>query len=315
MAPKSDKATKPAHKTRSESESSSSAESNRKVEESSSSGSESDTSASDGNNESAPATKDNKAQDGQPAHKSQARSFRPPQPYKPPHGFKSAKPKSTSSSTSSLSNLNGKQVFHITAPAFLPLSKVKEVSLAQAMKGQPILEHKGVQFGIPVDSLKQAGASAQTLSLYDPKTQTYQDTTTNIPTYHIQEMISIPGGAEYEEAAVKAANALVKPPRKQPKHLKMRFRPVGSGDSPPEILGSSGEQSEDEEPTIKAAKGLEKEKKKKRKHQQTEGDASQAPGLPRKKSKKHSDEAVHAVEEPKKSKARDSKKRKKAEKA
>ncbi|KAL4785932.1 DNA-directed RNA polymerase I subunit RPA34.5-domain-containing protein [Aspergillus varians] len=313
MAPKSAKEPKLARAERSESESSSSAESNRKAEESSSSssgGEQSDSSASESDNESAGSKSQNEQSGKKP---SQPRSFGAPKQYKPPLGFKSAKSQSHSSNTSSgLPALAGKQVFHITAPAFLPLSKVKEVWLAGALKGEPILEHKGVKFGIPEDSLKQAGASGQTLFVYDQKAQTYNGTVTNVPTYHIQEMIDIPGGAEYEEATLRAAKALEKPPRKQPKHLKMRFRPVGSGGGPPETLGSSSEESEDEEPTFKIPQGLEKEKERKRKHQQTEGDGSQSAGLPRKKSKKRSSDNIEAGEEKaKKSKDRDGKKRKK----
>ncbi|KAL4952315.1 DNA-directed RNA polymerase I, subunit RPA34.5 [Aspergillus filifer] len=242
-----------------------------------------------------------------------------PQPYKPPMGFKSASKNQAPSSNilSTLSSLNGKQIFHITAPASLPLSKVKEVSLAGALKGEPILEHKGKQYGIPGDSLAhaQGGGNGQTLYVYDPKAQTYHSTVRNVPTYHIQEIIALPGGKEFDEACVKTAKALEKPPRKQPKHLKMRFRPVGSGDAPPETLGSSDEESEGEEAGFKMPQGLEKERekeeKKKRKHQQTEGDGSQA----RKKSKKHSSEDADGDEKSKKSKDRDGKKRKKSEKA
>ncbi|KAL2849460.1 DNA-directed RNA polymerase I, subunit RPA34.5 [Aspergillus pseudoustus] len=244
---------------------------------------------------------------------SQARTIRPPQPYKPPSGFKSAKNQSSTSIPSILSDLHGKQVLHITAPAYLPLSKIKEVSLARAMKGEPIMEHEGVRYGIPVDSLKHAAGSGQTLFLYDSKANTYRSATANVPTYHIQETIELPGGPEYEETTVRAAEALVKPPRKQPKNLKMRFRPVGSGDGPPQTLGSSDEGSEGEEPTFRAPPGAEKEKERKRKHQSTEGDASQSAGLPRKKSKKYS--ADNAVKEKaKKSTDRDGKKRKKTEK-
>ncbi|KAL4872367.1 DNA-directed RNA polymerase I subunit RPA34.5-domain-containing protein [Aspergillus spectabilis] len=317
MAPKV-KELKPAREETSDSESSSSsAESTRKAEESSNSNSDAESSSSsESDSESVASSKGQSKQSN--IIPSQARRARHPQSFKPPLGFKSAKNQSSSSHTfSTLSNLNAKQVFHITAPAFLPLSKVKEVSLAGALKGEPILKHDGVQFGIPADSAKQTGASGQTLFLYDPKAQTYNSTVTNVPTYHIQEILSLPGGPEYEETTIKAAKALEKPPRKQPKHLKMRFRPVGSGDAPPETLGSSSEESEGEEPTFKVPKGLEKEKEKKRKHQQTEADGSQSVGEPRKRSKKHSsDKTEHAGEEKsKKSKDRDGKKRKKAEKA
>ncbi|KAL4881063.1 DNA-directed RNA polymerase I subunit RPA34.5-domain-containing protein [Aspergillus karnatakaensis] len=306
MAPKV-KEPKPAREETSDSESSSSSESNRKAEESS----DSDSDSSSDNESVASAKGQNKQSNLIP---SQARAARPAKSFKPPLGFKPAKNQPSSSTTSTtLSDLNGKQVFHITAPAYLPLSKVKEVSLAGALKGEPILKHDGVQYGIPPDSVKQAGSSGQTLFLHDSKSQTYRGTVTNVPTYHIQEIISLPGGSEYEEATVRAAEALIKPPRKQPKHLKMRFHPVGSGDAPPETLGSSAEESEEEAPSFKVPKGLEKEKEKKRKHQQTEADGSQSVGEPRKKSKKHSSDNVeHAGEEKsKKSKDRDGKKRKK----
>lgn len=170
-----------------------------------------------------------------------------------------------------------------------------------------------MRYGIPEDSLQQASASGggQTLYVYDPKAQTYNGTVTNVPTYRIQELIQIPGGAEMEEASAKTAKAMEKPPRKQPKHLRMRFRPVGSGDAPPETLGSSSEESEGES-APKASQGTEKEEKeRKRKHQHTEGDGSQTAGLPRKKSKKHSSDNVEGGEKFKKSKDRDGKKRKK----
>ncbi|RDW72299.1 DNA-directed RNA polymerase I subunit RPA34 [Aspergillus mulundensis] len=313
MAAKSVKEPKKARETRSESESSSSAESSSRAEKSSSSSSEQSDSS---DNESTVSSDDkSKKQNGQSAKKpSKARTFGASQQYKPPFGFKSAKNQPVSSTTTStLSNLAGKQIFHITAPAFLPLSKIKEVSLAGALKGEPILKHGGKNFGIPADSLAhaQAGASGQTLFLYDAKAQTYHGTVTNVPTYRIQEMIELPGGAELEEASLKSAKALEKPPRKQPKHLKMRFRPVGSGYAPPETLGSSSEESEGEEPTLKP-QAIEKEKERKRKHLQTEGDDTQAAGLPRKKSKKHSSGDGEAGEEKsKKSKDRDGKKRKK----
>ncbi|KAL4980409.1 DNA-directed RNA polymerase I subunit RPA34.5-domain-containing protein [Aspergillus desertorum] len=315
MAAKPVKEPKKARETRSESISSSSAESNSRAGESSSSSSEGEQSDSSDNESAASSGEKSESQNEDSAQKiSKPRTFGAPRQYKPPFGFKSAKNQpSSSTTTSALSNLAGKQVFHITAPAFLPLSKVKEVSLAGALKGEPILKHGGVNYGIPPDSLThaQAGASGQSLFLYDAKTQTYYSTVTNIPTYRIQEMVELPGVAELEEAIVRSAKAMEKQPRKQPKHLKMRFRPVGSGEAPPETLGSSSEESEGEEHTMKMPLGLEKEKERKRKHQQTEGDGGQAASLPRKKSKKHSGDLEAGEGKSKKSKDRDGKKRKK----
>ncbi|KAF9891736.1 hypothetical protein FE257_003217 [Aspergillus nanangensis] len=243
-------------------------------------------------------------------------SFQTAQSYKPPSGFKSAKkqPPPSSKSSSLLANLSGKQIYHITAPAFLPLETVEQISLEKVMQGQPILKHKGAQYGIPVDSMQQNGANEKTLLLYDPKAQTYSSTSSgNIQSYHVQQMVNLPERSETQDKVLEAAKKLVKPPRKQPKNLKMRFRPVGSGQAPPETLGSSSE-SEGEEPTFKVPKGSEERK---RKHQQTDGDSAQPSGVPRKKSKKQSgttDDADEKEISKKSSKSKDEKKSKKSKK-
>ncbi|PWY91004.1 hypothetical protein BO70DRAFT_358442 [Aspergillus heteromorphus CBS 117.55] len=284
-----------------ESESGSESEvSNSEVESSSESGSESGS--------------DEESSSEQPPKKV---SFAAPKPYKAPFGFKTLKqqapPKSSVSSL--LSDLRGKQVLHITAPDYLPLSKIEEVSLAKIMRGTPVLKHKGVQYGIPIESLRQPELNGKALHLYDPKTKTYYSTTaTDIPTYHIQELIDMPD-VSAENSVLEAVKGQVKPPRKQPKNLKMRFRPVGSGAAPPETIGSSSEESEGEQPTFKVPRGVEVEREeRKRKNRPTEGDnETQVGATPRKKSKK---EAAEAEEKKKKSsKPRDDKKRKKAEKA
>lgn len=254
-------------------------------------------------------------------------SFAEPQAFKPPSGFKSAKKQSSSSNASSLlSNLRGKQVFHITAPSFLPLSKVKEVSLAKVMQGEPVLKHDGVNYGIPMDSISQGETDGQTLLLHDPKSQSYYNTpTNNIPSYHVQEMISLP--EDNGTGSIKAED-YEKPARKQPKHLKMRFHPVGSGNAPAETIGSSSEESDGEEkkPSFKVPKGSSSQEKeeRKRKHHHTEGEGNQPNGsVPRKKSKKHSETGgddsskmdIDEKKSKKSSKSKDEKKRKKAEKA
>ncbi|KAJ5386145.1 hypothetical protein N7509_008686 [Penicillium cosmopolitanum] len=225
--------------------------------------------------------------------------------YKAPSGFKPANKQAAPSSSSSslLSDLRGKQIYHISAPASLPLSKVKEISMSKIMKGEPILEFDGVKYGIPAESITEEGSEGKKLLVYDESTQTYVNKSDNVPSYQIQEMFNLPGSVGGGLTAVEALRDTVKPARPQPKKLRMRFRPVGSLPSAPETLGSSSD-----------------EEKRKRKHHHTEGDATQATGLPRKKSKKLSaQEDVPPAEESKKSKKsskdREEKKRKKSSKA
>jgi hypothetical protein len=62
----------------------------------------------------------------------------------------------------------------------------------------------------------------------------------NIQSYTVQELVRLP---KYD--AVQPLTE--KPARPQPKHLKMRFHPVGSGDLGAETIGSSSESEADNE--------------------------------------------------------------------
>lgn len=205
------------------------------------------------------------------------------------------------------------------------MSKVKEASLGKIMQGDPVLQFDGVNYGIPQGSINQGEDDGKALLLHDPKTQKYYSTpASNIPTYHIQEMLTLPTD---NGTGSLVTQDYEKPARKQVKNLKMRFRPVGSGNAPPETIGSSSESEEEEKPAFKfparssAAAAQEKEERK-RKHHHADGDASQANAAPRKKSKKHSSTQEDQMDTDKKeksskksSKSKEEKKRKKAEKA
>ncbi|PKY06596.1 hypothetical protein P168DRAFT_280007 [Aspergillus campestris IBT 28561] len=292
-----------------------------KPEESDDSSSEDDSAGSSGSDSSSSEDeKQDHATNGQSKDKHSSKlAFLPPQPYKPPTGFKAVKKQSppSSTTTSLLSDLRGKQVFHVTAPSFLPIHKVKEISLAKALQGEPILTHDGVQYGIPADSTGQDDTAGKSLALYDPKTQTYRPSpATNIKSFHVQELIHIPARSQDadHDVVLEAAREQVKPPRKQPSNLKMRFRPVGSGDAPAETLGSSDDESDAEQQPARTAR---EEKKKRKLHQAEEEESLPAAGLPRKKSKKisSSQDAGDGEKVKKSSKSREEKKQKKSKKS
>lgn len=155
------------------------------------------------------------------------------------------------------------------------------------MRGEPVLNHKGVDYGISAESQQEHGAQA--LLLYNKETGTYQSASVrDIKSYHVQELISLPSGSLVPPtAAQESSNA---PPRQQPKHMKMRFRPVGSVYGPPETIGTSSE-SEAEEPKFKFPERLKSQhEERKRKNLPTDdsGKQTELNGSPRKKSKKHS---------------------------
>jgi hypothetical protein len=76
--------------------------------------------------------------------------FRPAQAYVPPKGF-SAVPcnnKTTAKSAHIFDNLEGKQVWHITAPVGVSLKDLSEIAMDSARRGEPVLQHKGTSYGL-----------------------------------------------------------------------------------------------------------------------------------------------------------------------
>jgi DNA-directed RNA polymerase I subunit RPA34.5 len=148
--------------------------------------------------------------------------------------------------------------------------------------------HNGVDYGIPVEHQQQL--SAPTLLLYNESTRTYQRApAANIPCYRVQELINLPGrlnGASQESDGHPPASQEYGSPRPQPKHLKMRFRPVGSGDAPPETIGTSSEESDMGDYTFKFPEELKDQENRKRKQPINGQDNRHLNGSPRKKSKK-----------------------------
>lgn len=201
---------------------------------------------------------------------------------------------------------------------------MKEASLAKIMQGEPVLQFDGVDYGIPPGSINQGDDDGKALLLHDPKTQKYYSTpASNIPSYHVQEMLTLP--VDNGTGSLMTQD-YEKPARKQVKNLKMRFRPVGSGNAPPETIGSSSESEGEEKPTFKFPAGSSaasrENEERKRKHHHADGEENQATAAPRKKSKKHSSTQEDQMDTDKKeksskksSKGKDEKKRKKAEKA
>ncbi|KAI7977319.1 hypothetical protein EIK77_004735 [Talaromyces pinophilus] len=189
--------------------------------------------------------------------------------FVPPSGFRpsSAKSRASAAISSALSNLEGKQVFHITAPSHLPLSEIKQIAFGKAASGEPILSHKGVDYGL-VETTRQQKQSSETLLLYDEKSNTYvrKPELRQIESYNIQEIVRLPG---LDTLVPSSQGATKKQPaaRPQPKHLRMRFHPVGSTTLPPETIGSSSESEADEPtprvPATSSKKDAEKDRKRK----------------------------------------------------
>ena len=190
-----------------------------------------------------------------PEKRSPVQKSVPQQPaptYKPPAGFEptsiSFHPASKLSEILAPSNLQGKQIWHITVPESVPISLVKEVSTQDIGNGAPIVQHHGAKYGlVPESGVEQS--SSRALLLPSTQTNSYQSSKTNIiKTLHLQQLVSLPSLASepavHPSGSPSAPESYRKTPRQQPEGLRMRYRPFGASDD------STSESSP--EPTPKA---------------------------------------------------------------
>jgi hypothetical protein len=127
-------------------------EKSTKTSSDSDSASSSDSSSDDSDTENAPqpARKPTQTQPAPPVQ-SHAVDFRPTQAYAPPKGFAPVplNDKTISKSAGLFDNLEGKQIWHITAPTGVSLKDLSELAMDKAMEGDAVLSYKGTDYGFP----------------------------------------------------------------------------------------------------------------------------------------------------------------------
>lgn len=158
--------------------------------------------------------------------------------YEPPAGFESTSisfhAASKLSEILAPSNLQGKQIWHITAPESVPISSVKEVSTKNIGNGASVLEYHGAKYGlIPESDAEQA--SSRALLLPSTQTNDYRPSKTAvIKTLHLQQLVSLPshalGSTVHQDRSASASESYRKTPRQQPEGLRIRYRPFGVSD-------------------------------------------------------------------------------------
>ncbi|QDS71392.1 hypothetical protein FKW77_002942 [Venturia effusa] len=234
---------------------------------------------------------------------------RPAPDFQPPHGFKSADPSSSSSRTANLFPLQTtaeKQVWHITAPANVPISSLKELAMDELVEGAPVITYKDVEYSFTMDDTARATTSILLSSEngFEPQPIEVQKVV------HLRQVIKLPT-APQSEAGIpsSAATTLPQQPqftvqkrtkREQPKGLKMRYRPSGAGTGDLGHIGSSDDEVSASRRPKSSSTGAnvgkkrkerdddvasgEKEKKKKRKEKRRSGneDAVALNGTPKK---------------------------------
>ncbi|KAK5173100.1 uncharacterized protein LTR77_003222 [Saxophila tyrrhenica] len=178
----------------------------------------------------------------------------PAQPFQPPHGFTPISSQQLSSSSQqplTPSNLQGKQIWHITAPSALPLTTLTSIPLSALDTSHVVLNHDGSEFILSLDPHPTSAAS----SLLLPTAEGYTRHPTPITrTLHLKQKISLPNLSARQASQATgsgAAGSVAQPPvsgaRPQPRGLRMRYRPPGFGVGELGAVGSGSESAGEEE--------------------------------------------------------------------
>ncbi|KAH6721272.1 DNA-directed RNA polymerase I subunit RPA34.5-domain-containing protein [Leptodontidium sp. MPI-SDFR-AT-0119] len=170
-------------------------------------------------------------------------SFHAPTPYRPPPGFDLTSLDGTLKASQLLkeSGLEGKQIWYFTAPASVPISSIKAMSLLDAKNGKTVLTHDGNDYGFMKDLAED---TTYTRIMVPSSDVGYKAASKPIDQFfHLQQIAQDPATANPGRATIPAK----KPVRQQPRGLKMRFHPIGFGTAEPGIIGSSSSDEEMED--------------------------------------------------------------------
>lgn len=171
--------------------------------------------------------------------------------YVPPQGWSTTKAKATdfpSETNGMFNDLEGKQLWHISAHSSMDISKLKSLNVSEALKGAPILEHKGVRY-----NLSQGHIGNAVVLLPAGTRNEYAPTSSSIAqSFQIQEFVPTSNGAalvngQHDNDDSTTATTFFatqtgqkKPPRQQPENLRPRYTPFGvQENTTPGTLGNS----------------------------------------------------------------------------
>ena len=221
-------------------------------------------------------------------------------PYEPPPGFEassvSVHPSSKAAEIFSPAYLAGKEIWHITAPASVPISSIKEVSMQGIKARTSVLSHKGADYGLVSESGAEQ-ANNRALLLPSIQTNGYQtSTSTIIKTLHLQQLVNLPN---HTTSPVKPSCQTATAPepqkkgsRQQPQGLRMRYHPFGTSDeSETEVSPANVAKA----PEFRTPNAVEAPQAKKRKSSEMDSVGQSADVLPAKakpKKRKTQGEAV-----------------------
>lgn len=215
----------------------------------------------------------------------------PPKAFEAPQGYTEVEDDLLAADGSSvLPNVDGKQIWHISAPSNFSLSTLKELSLDSIRSGQPVAVQDDIEYVWSEDT----DLSGAKTTLMIPSGDGYKPTEHKISrSLHLQQKIGLPNLSirQADQGAGSSAAALPRAPpvstaRPQPEGLRMRYKPPGFGRARPGILGSELETDDDDQvmsdvqrtfqTKFERAGSEETPKKSKKKQKSKEGGSSQS---------------------------------------
>lgn len=119
--------------------------------------------------------------------------------------------------------LSGKQLWHISVPAGMPIQDLKEISWDKAMKGEPIIDYKSESYGIISEG--DIGATEDRLMVLEA--DGYHIVPTKLSkVLQIRRVVGIPDLMELQQQVV--GQLAMKQDHVQPKGLRMRYKTSGA---------------------------------------------------------------------------------------
>ena len=157
----------------------------------------------------------------------------PPKKYVPPKGFSRSQftIEPPLLSIFSQDNLRGKQLWHITAPASVPMSMIKEVAVKNLEESAAVLSHDGVGYGFSDSKPERSEAS---ILVPESKESKYVSASQSVSKVLNLHQVIKPVDLGHRNGSSQdglLAGTYAKPKPEQPTGLKMRYRPFGDQDS------------------------------------------------------------------------------------
>ncbi|KAL1873927.1 hypothetical protein Daus18300_003799 [Diaporthe australafricana] len=176
--------------------------------------------------------------------------------------------------------MEGKQVWYITAPASLPVTVVQDLTIPmdQAQKGLPVLTHNGDDYRLAFDD--PSASSSFRLLIPHKKGQEYSELGRPVnQTMHFTRSETFPPEGPASVTTTQTVSKTTRPARPQPEGLRARYTPLGVPASKKPLTPIAGSQKNKSVANVAAQEAAaistpKSSSKKKRKHDGENGPAA-----------------------------------------